>query len=876
MRLAPGARLGPYEVVAPLGAGGMGEVYKARDTRLDRTVALKVIAPDVAADSGFRLRFEREARTVSALNHPHICTLHDIGQQDGTDYLVLEYLEGETLADRIRQHKRLPLDELLRYATEVARALDAAHAHGIVHRDLKPGNVMITSSGAKLLDFGLAKAAASSLVSGATAMVTHPGAASGQGTIVGTLQYMAPEQLLGREADTRTDLFALGLLIYEMATGARPFDGDTQASIIAKILESQPPPLSARAPLTPGALEHLVHVCLAKDPAARWQSARDVGLQLQWIRDHAPEGAPAIAAGRHQWRERIAWALVVIAATAGVAGWVLQRPSTDAARSLLRFTLTLPSDVALEDWRGAPLLSPDGRSLVVAGAVAGRPQLLLRHLDQAGFVPLPGTENARLPFWSPDSRSNAFSVGLEVKRLDVNDGSLFTIAQNVNAMTGTWNEAGDILVSQLPTAELLHVSDAGGTPQPATRLDTKRGDTGHRRPSFLPGGRRFLVTVAGREPGVYVGSLDGGPLTRLLTDASDADYHGSGHLLFVRQHTVMAIRFDPERLQVSGTPFPVLGKVVGESAAAALYSAAPTGLVYRPAIETSTQLAWYSRSGARLAALGPTGPYQQVALSPSGTRVAIQYGATTTTNPESDIWLMETGTGILSRLTTDTAFEGDPSWSPDERRLAFTTARNGPRTVFVKDLDSGDERPAGVFPTAAVLDHWTPDGRFFVAHTGSRFVYVLLADGSTAPRVVRETPQAIEDQCHVSPDGRWIAFNSQESGRWEVYVASFPDFSSKRQVSAEGGVQPLWRRDGRELFYLTPQGRLMTVEITGSTALTVGGARPLFQTGLTPSPQVGEYAVDADGKRCLIAERPPGLAQTLLFLANWMPGADQR
>jgi Tol biopolymer transport system component len=869
MPLQTGARLGPYEIVALLGAGGMGEVYRARDTRLDRTVAVKVLSPELSSDPSFRARFEREARTISSLSHPHICVLHDVGRHGDADYLVFEHLEGQTLEQRLKTERGgLKLAEALRIATEVADALDAAHRHGIVHRDLKPGNVMLTAAGAKLLDFGLAKWRPDRDAGAGSTLSTGEATPTARGAVIGTLQYMAPEQLQGRDADARTDLFALGEVIYEMVTGRRAFAGETPASVAAKILELDPPPMSTVTAVSPSALDRVVQRCLAKDPEDRWQSARDVLLELRWVREDGARASatpPRTAASRAgRW---LPWALAAAALAAAGLAWV-RRPAPDAAaRPVVRFDVALPPNMSLEDWRGSPVLSPDGRLLVVPVAFDGRSLLALRRLEDPAVVPLAGTEGGRQPFFSPSGRSLAFFADRKLKRLDLARGPAVTLADVARGMGGDWNPDGVLLFAPGGTG-LFRIGESGGQPQPVTTLDARRGDGAHVFPRFLPDGRSFLFTVRGREPGIYRGSLGSADSLRLVDATSRGYYVGPGYLAFQRGRTLLAAPFDARTGALNGAAFPIAEQVF-----ALQYAATFAGdLAYVFDGGVSAQLAWFARDGRRLAEVGPPGPYRQIALSPSGRRVAIQRGESVARGFEADLWVMDLATEVLSRLTTDPALETDPSWSPDERSLAFATDRTGRGSIFVKDLATGQERMLFEFPSAVVLDEWTADGKFVVFRSEGFKIHALPMSGDPTPRVLIDTPAAtVRDQSHVSADGRFIAFNSDESGRWEVYVASFPGLANLRQVSSNGGMQPMWRRDGRELFYLSPRGELMSVEFGagGSDAPEARAPRALFRTGLTPSVQVGEYAVSPDGQRFLLLEPVGDRGSSVSLLLNW-------
>jgi eukaryotic-like serine/threonine-protein kinase len=847
----------------------MGEVYRATDTRLDRTVAIKVLVPELAADPEFRSRFEREARAISSLTHPHICVLHDVGRDGGVDYLVLEHLEGQTLADRLKaEGGRLKLGDVLRIATEIADALDAAHRHGIVHRDLKPGNVMLTPSGAKLLDFGLAKRPAGAAAAALASLATQPDTATAQGTMLGTLQYMAPEQLQGRPVDARTDIFALGEILFEMVTGRRAFAGGTQASVIAKILEVDPPPMSTTGAVSPPALDRVVQRCLSKEPDDRWQSARDVLLELRWIRESgASAAAPSAAMPGTRGRRWLPWAIAAAALALTGMSWLLRPSAVATDRPVVRFDIALPPEMILEDWRGGPILSPDGRVVVAPVAINGKSLLVARRLADSAILPIDGTEGAFAPFFSPSGRSLAFTANGKLKRLELAGGPAVNLADvpTSGARGGAWGRDGTLLYVPRPDSGVFRVAESGGVPQAVTTLKAERGDLTHTQPAFLPDGRAFLFVVQGQEAGIYVGSLDSAEPRRILNDATRVQYVEPGYLVFRRGRVVMAVPFDIRRLEVSGAPFPLADQVF-----AGQYLATADGdLVYRFDGAVAAQLAWYGRDGGRLEVVGTPGPYRQIALSPSGRRVAIQAGETVSGGTAADLLMLDLATGVRSRLTNNPSLNSDPSWSPDERRLVFSSNRTGRNAVFVKDLTTGQETPLFDFPTNVVVDEWAPDGKFIVFRTGGRAIYALPMPGGT-PRLVVDTPISIEDQTRLSPDGRWLAFNSDESGTWDVYVASFPGFSDKQQISVNGGMQPVWRRDGRELFYLTPQGQLMAVEVdTRSASVVTGVRRTLFRTSLNPSIQVGEYAVSPDGQRFLILDPVGNQSQSISLLLNW-------
>jgi eukaryotic-like serine/threonine-protein kinase len=894
MLFSEGTRLGPYEITAAIGAGGMGEVYKAHDTRLDRTVAIKVLPSTLVGDAHARQRFAREARAIAALSHPHICPLFDIGHEEGADYLVMEYLEGESLATRLAR-SRIPLEQAMRYAMEVAAALSAAHAAGIVHRDLKPGNIIITRSGAKLLDFGLAKPRRDQPVTGLTDVDTQQ-PITGAGAMAGTLQYMSPEQVEGRDADARSDIFAFGAVVYEMLTGRRAFDGRSQAAIIAGILYADPPTPSSIVPSLAPSVDYFVRCCLAKNPDDRWQSAHDGLLELRSLEQDRLAAAPSETAER-PWRRYAGWiaafvmTLVAVAATA-----LLMRPGADQApQPRARFDVALPDELGF-DWPDWPVVSPDGQHLVFTARLQGRRQLWMRALD--GTVqPIADTEGATFAFWSPDSRRVAFVGGGKLKRVDAAGGPITVLADAFSVSRGDWGPNGTILFVPRPNGPIHSVSDAGGPSRPVSALDGSRGETSHQFPRMLPDGRHFLFTAAGAQPAVHVGSLDGGEVRTVLRTFTSTAYVTPGYLLFNRQRSLMAQPFDPATFELRGSPIAIADPVAGGA-----FSASNNGtLVFRPGGGSQNDLMWIGRDGRRAGAVGAPAHYQQVVLSPSGRRAAVQRVDTDTGNP--DIWVVDLDTAIASRLTLDPAMDGDPAWSPDERSLAFTSFRTGKGAVWLWDFVSGRESPAfdvgtatggrsaqasdasaptslapARIPDGVALDDWTRDGEHLVVRTFGRAVFSVPMTGERHAQLLADTPY-VEDESHVSTDGGWIAFNSDESGRWEVYLARFPAFTEKRQVSSDGGMQPRWRRDGRELYYLSLDGTMMVVELGGprrgsgerpdTAELVISAPRPLFPTHLRPSPNVPQYDVIADGSRFLVLEPARSGGEPITYVLNW-------
>jgi eukaryotic-like serine/threonine-protein kinase len=855
MRLQAGTHLGPYEVLSSIGVGGMGEVYRARDTRLDRTVAIKVLAPELADDPGFRDRFTREAKVISALSHPHICALYDVGREHESQYLVFELLEGETLAARLARGP-LTIGQLLRIGTEIADALEAAHRQGIVHRDLKPGNVMLTTAGAKLLDFGLAKHTIGPAAEAVSKLQTVSASATAQGTIIGTPQYMAPEQVLGQQVDSRTDLFAFGAVLYEMASGRKAFDGSTPVSVLAKILESDPPPLTGHVPTASPALDHLIRVCLAKDRNDRWQSVHDILVQLQWIQQSAdaPASTNRVTSKRREW---LAWGVAAVALAIALTSivWPAKRVNRPVTPS--RSEILLPPRLWLHEWADFPAISPDGRMIVFAGAADGVRRLYVRPVNGTGFQPLPNTEGAYGPFWSADGHAVGFFAGASVRQIDINGGRIVTIGTYeakgmLQLRRGAANAEGVVLFADGDAIWRAGETVATAVSRPEVAVDRALSL------QFLADGKRFLYFVE-RANTLSVGSLATAE-TRQVADVRAPAQYAAGHLLYTRQRTLMARRMDPVRLEFRGAEFPIADGVV-----ASHFSVAQDGtIVFRAADSELAALAWFNRNGARLGTLGEIAEYRQVALSPSGRRVAVARG-----DPENtDLWTADSTSGLFARVTQAPGTEGDPIWSPDERFLAYSyiasSADKQSHGVRRLDLMTGaDEEFAA--PTCQYVDDWTNDSRV-ICRKGSA-MFAVPASGTGNVTTLSDGTGG-EDQAQVSPDGNCIAYNSKMSGEWEVYLAPLARMASATRVSGTGGVQPLWRRDGRELFYLTLDGTLMTVTARTASGCEADSPKPLFKTNLVPAEGWAQYAVSPDGQRFLIKEP---VRQFFTLLQNWLP-----
>jgi len=655
MTLAAGTKLGPYEILSPLGAGGMGEVYRARDTRLERTVAIKILPTEVSSDPARKQRFQREAKIISSLNHPHICVLHDIGSQDGIDFLVMECIEGETLAGRLGKGP-LPAEEVLKFGTQISDALDKAHRSGVIHRDLKPGNIMLTPAGAKLLDFGLAKPTApfSSDVTLIGASKQSP--ITEQGVILGTFQYMSPEQVEGKEADARSDIFSLGSVLYEMVTGRRAFEGKSQLNLASAILEKEPAAISSIKPLTPPALDHLIRRCLAKDPEERWQTARDLKLELKWISESKLQGAwPAgISAQdvRPGGRRVLLWATVsvLVAAITGMAGWMLKpMPPQPVSRTVI----TLPPGQRLAGLEEpAVALSDDGKELAYVARQGDSQQIYLRSMDNPQARPIPGTEGGIDPFFSPDGQWVGFFADQKLKKVALTGGAVVTLADVVSPHGASWSSQGTIAFADTQVSPVLKVPEAGGTPQPLTHFAP--GEVSHRGPEFLPGGKALLFVAARSSfnwsnAQIAVQSLSTGERRDLIKGAFPR-YAPSGHLLFAQGGNLLAVPFDARQLAITGTATPVVeGVLQSTTTGAAQYSISSTGsLVYVAGglLADQRRLVWVSRAGKEQPVEAPVRAYLFPRLSPDGKHVAVGIAEEGT-----DIWSYDLARDTLTRLT---------------------------------------------------------------------------------------------------------------------------------------------------------------------------------------------------------------------------------
>jgi Tol biopolymer transport system component len=902
--LTAGSKLGPYEIVAPLGAGGMGEVYRARDPRLGREVAIKVLPAHLSEHPEVRARFEREARTVSSLNHPHICVIHDVGRDGATDYLVMELVEGETLTQRL-ERGALPTAEVLRIGGQIADALDKAHRAGVVHRDLKPGNVMLTRAGAKLMDFGLARstgliaAGGSGSKLGVSQSPTVAAPLTAEGSIIGTFQYMSPEQLEGRETDARGDLWALGCVLYEMATGKRAFEGRSQASLIGAIMNHEPAPIAQVAPMAPPALDRLVRHLLAKDPEERIQSAHDVKLQLASMAESGSSwSAPAVAAPHaapprraHLLLRLVPWAIAAFAVL--VATGLLIGRAIDRSSAPTRTVIAAPPATRMHltgDDSGPAVISPDGTRLVFAaiGQGAGS-RLWLRRMDELVARPLTGTYGGQFPFWSPDSRSIGFFADAQLKRLDLDGGGVRTLAHADGARGGTWSKRGVILYTLSFTGGLWRVPASGGTPVVATTIDTV-SETTHRWPQFMPDGDHFIYFAARhddpvRTAAIWYGALSGGPARKILEVPNNAVY-ASGHLLYVRDSTLVAQRFDPRSGRLSGDPVTTAEIVkVDPTTWRAVLSASENGLLVYGLGGRSTPcyLTWFDRSGRSLGVVGEPANHISVALSADGTRAAVE----TQYTPNADLWVHNLASGVRTRITTDPLDETNPVWSPDGRQIAFThqagardSAGLGDYALETVPADGlGDwtrlraEAGQDLIPFA-----WWPDQSALLYGRGSyrgqgqgQLWRLRLADRSSEPLL---PPSQIVSNADLSPDGRWIAFSSLTSGRPEIVVIAAtpsgvkPDPNTRQwPLTSTGGDKPVWSRDSKRLYYMRPDGTLTELLVDGSG----GDFRLRSETVLFQAFQreyVHSYDVAADGRFLIIVVGSDG-GTPLAVVSHW-------
>jgi eukaryotic-like serine/threonine-protein kinase len=877
----------------------MGEVYRARDPRLGRDVAIKVLPPAFSADAGRLQRFEQEARAAAALNHPNILAVYDIGTDAGAPFIVSELLEGDTLRDRVNGGPAT-VRKSIEHALQIARGLAAAHDKGIVHRDLKPENVFVTRDNrVKILDFGLAKLAQDQpAYSSGSALATMPSPTQ-PGVVLGTVGYMAPEQVRGLSVDHRADLFALGAILYELLSGRRAFSRDTAPETMTAILNTEPPDLGSAAEAVPPALVRIVNRCLEKSPSERFQSASDLAFALEAL-STSSSGSTAAEAPVLQRRRPAAWigwaaaALVVAALTPIVYQHLRERPASPRP---MRFQI---SPMVAYAGPGNFGLSPDGRHLAFVGIGSdGIVRLWIRAMDSLEVRPLPGTEIVGPapppPFWSPDGRFVAWDAGGRLKKLDVSGGlpqTLCDLPSGSVAVGGSWNQAGDIIFGNF--GGLLRVRETGGAPSEITALDPSRKEEFHLLPTFLPDGRHFVyLRVSPTSPelgGTYIGTLDAKPeaqsAERLMPYAVGVTYaaaadSGPGRLLFLREGTLMTQLFDATRLALAGEPVPVAERV-GSFRDGGFFSASANDvLVYRSA-DTDFQISWFDRQGAVSSRVSEPGGFRGVALSPDGARAVASR-----TDPQdaakADLWLFDMARGAgVSRLTSGSSLVEFPVWSPDGKQIAFTFSNSHLRQKLASP--EGDEKELLRSASAGLVraNSWSPDGRFLLyeepgSNTGSVNMNLFVRPDNGARSVPFVQTRFNELQGRFSPDGRWVAYVSNQSSVNEVYVRRFTaDFSGGSAatggsvlVSRGGGSEPRWRGDGREIFYLAPDGKMMAVDVITTPEFQAGTPKPLFQT--SAGTIVGD--VSADGKRfLLVTPAGPSASAPFTVVLNWTSG----
>ncbi len=882
MTLNSGTKLGPYEIRSPLGAGGMGEVYRATDTRLDRTVAIKVLASHLSSSPELKQRMEREARAISSLNHPNICHLYDIGSQDGTDYLVMEFLEGETLAERLRKGA-LPVGETLKIGIAVAEALAVAHRQGIVHRDLKPGNIMLTKGSAKLMDFGLAKSAVASAPGGATsapllsAARTMSGASpvsplTTAGTMIGTIQYMSPEQIEGKEADARSDLFALGAVLYEMVTGARPFEGKSQISVASAILEKEPEPISVAQPLTPPAFDHIIRACLAKNPEERFQTAQDIALQLKWIVQSGTE-VRSFKEEKRNNRELLAWLIAGGLALMLIAGAFWWHRSNGVEQATY-FSAPLPFAAR------SIAVAPNGHTVAMVGHRESERNNVLWIYEPGSpdATSLADTGGATFPFWSPDGRSLGFFADGKLKKLNVAGGPVQTLCDAPTGRGGTWNKDGVILYTPSGTlgVGLYRISASGGTPTQVTVPDKTLNEDSNRWPVFLPDGIHYLysaINLSGRRDlySVYLGSLSSNEKRLVVRAKGNAAYAAPGYLLFYRDQTLFAQHFDTGKFELTGEPVPLLTDVqFFPRISQAVFAASSGGLLVaqRNADSGASQVLWFDRKGQQIGVALNPGIYGNIMLAPNGRAVASD--TTDAASQNTDIWTYDLETRGAKRLTFDPALDSLPIWSPDGSRTIFASNRELKFDLYLKYTNGAQEEKIipqdgpDRFPT-----DWSRDGKYVIYGRGPDLWFLMLPE-LRATQFLKASSTL--KSARFSPDGKWVAYASNESGRWEIYVTSFPEARGKWQVSNAGGDQPRWRGDGKELFYLSNDSKIMAVPVTIGSNFDAGTPTALFQANpreMFATSELFSYDVSRDGQKFLINAQLKTAMTPLSVVLNW-------
>ncbi len=901
MALTSGTRLGPYEIESPLGAGGMGEVYRARDTRLERTVAIKVLNAQLVGSAELRARFEREAKVISQLQHPHICVLHDVGNEGPIDYLVMEFLQGESLAERLRKGP-LAADQVVTIAIEIADALEKAHRAGVVHRDLKPGNVMLTKSGAKLLDFGLAKPLGATVASGTgsgtspsvfaaalTSTMPAPSPAtplSTAGAVIGTVQYMSPEQIQGIEADARSDIFSFGVMLFEMVTGKRTFEGKTQASIVGQILAVDPPSVSTLRPQTPPGLERVIRLCLDKDPDERIQTAHDLKLQLQAIAESPlpTTQSAAVVPSRRSWLPWVAAGVLAVAAIAFALAYMqaVHAPQVSVHSYILppeKATFRLTGTTA-----GPPVLSPDGlRIAFVAKNADGKQLLWIQPLNSAVAQPMPGTEGATYPFWSADSRYVAFFAAGKLNKVDASGGPPQGLCDAPSGRGGTWGTTGTIVFGPDTSSGLARVDAAGGTRAALTTPDAK--EISHRWPDFLPDGNHFLYFAHGStsaDSGIYLAALDSKERKLLLRNDSNAIYAAPGYLLFVRDNTLLAQRFNLRSLALEGEAKPVADHVAVNTDIwhGTMTTSANGELLYQHgAAGGGSQLVWYDAAGKQGEPVLPDiADYYNPALSPDASKLAFELE----NNGVADIWVLDLSRHTKTRLTFGPQYSSSPIWWPDGKSIVFSYGASASGNSLYRQNADGTGSKEKLLETPGITDipfSVSPDGRYIAymrrdPKSASGFDIWALpmfpdksGDQKPFPLVATNFSDVTPS---FSPDSKWLAYANNETGRMEVYVQPFPSGAGRWQVSTAGGATPNWRKDGKELFFILPDGQIMAVGVSQNGAsVQLGAPHALFKAATVSGPN-GPYTVSADGKKFVMnTVLPQSITEPLTLITNW-------
>ena len=880
MSFSGGIRIGGYEIIIAIGAGGMGEVYRAKDTKLGRDVALKILPATFTNDPERIARFRREAQVLASLNHPHIAQIYGLEESNGTQFLVLELVDGESLDKRIARGP-IAIDEALGIAKQIAEALEAAHEKGIIHRDLKPANIALTRDGqVKVLDFGLAKAvdpAAPTSDSSLSPTITSPAMMTGVGVILGTAAYMSPEQAKGRPADKRSDIWAFGSVLYEMLTTRRAFPGGEVADVLAFILAREPD-FGALPATTPTSIRRLLRRCLQKD---RNDRLRDIGDARIEIRDALTRSDTEETSVRTGPADNRGWqwialgsilALVLLFAAVAIVRSVRATPPTAEIHLEINTPSTsVPASLAI---------SPNGRAVAFVGTVEGQSRLWLRMFDSAKPRPLAGTDGADFPFWSPDSRSVGFFADNKLKQVDIEGGSVRMLAKVYRGTGGAWSRDGVILVSSLG-APISRLSDMGGLVE-VPGLFRQGSDFS---PQFLPDGRRFLYRVRGtpEADGIYVGQLDGKlEARRLLESVTRAVYMPSGYLLFVRQKTLLAQRFDPDGLHLTGSPFRATEDST-DCGCLGLSVSDRGSVVYRATASSIQQhFAWFDRSGNEISKASDFA-MSSPSLSPDGQRVVGYRG-----NPVDgnlDVWMLDVTRGVFSRLTDNVADDVNPVWSPDGDQIAFSSNRKGTHDLYRKSASPGGSEEL-LLATALHKNttDWSFDGRFVLFETrdpkSGMDIWALPLDKSGKPGNPFPVVQTAfdEQRGQFSPDGKWIAYQSDESGRHEIYLRAFPGPGNEWPVSTNGGTQVRWRQDGKEVFYVSLDGRLMAIPMrlaSNTTAPDVGAPVALFAPPLGGAVQQADfrhqYMVSSDGQRFLVATATEGVDSPITIIVNWKP-----